>query len=75
MDKAGAYGIQDGDFDPVDVSRLHGCYANVMGMPLCHALRAVQQLGEDSVVDVPQACQVHTGYRCPVYLRILKDQA
>jgi len=33
MDKAGAYGIQD-DFGAVFVSRIEGCYYNVVGLPL-----------------------------------------
>lgn len=32
LDKAGAYGIQDKDFDLVD--RIDGSYSNVMGLPL-----------------------------------------
>jgi len=33
LDKAGAYGIQD-DFGAVFVSRIDGCYYNVVGLPL-----------------------------------------
>ncbi len=33
MDKAGAYGIQD-DFGAVFVSKIDGCYYNVVGLPL-----------------------------------------
>ena len=33
MDKAGAYGIQD-DYGAVFVSRVEGCFYNVMGFPL-----------------------------------------
>jgi len=33
MDKAGAYGIQD-DFGAVFVTRVNGCYYNVVGLPL-----------------------------------------
>lgn len=33
MDKAGAYGIQD-DFGAVFVSRINGCYYNIVGLPL-----------------------------------------
>ncbi len=33
LDKAGAYGIQD-DFGAVFVSRIEGCYYNIVGLPL-----------------------------------------
>lgn len=33
MDKAGAYGIQD-DFGAVFVSKINGCYYNVVGLPV-----------------------------------------
>jgi septum formation protein len=33
MDKAGAYGIQE-DYGAVFVSKIHGCYYNVVGLPL-----------------------------------------
>jgi len=33
MDKAGGYGIQD-DFGAVFVRQIHGCYYNVVGLPL-----------------------------------------
>ena len=33
LDKAGSYGIQDEPFNPV--SRVVGCYTNVVGLPLC----------------------------------------
>jgi septum formation protein len=72
LDKAGAYGIQDRDFHPVDVERMSGCFANVMGLPLCHLLRAMRRLGEDSRKDVPLACQSHTSYDCPVHAEILR---
>jgi len=43
MDKAGAYAIQNEVFDPVQ--RLEGCYANVVGMPLCHLYRVLAPWG------------------------------
>ena len=43
MDKAGAYAIQNEVFDPVQ--RVEGCYANVVGMPLCHLYRALAPWG------------------------------
>jgi septum formation protein len=45
MDKAGAYGIQD-DYGAVFVTRIEGCYYNVVGLPLARvyaALRALEQ--------------------------------
>jgi MAF protein len=71
LDKAGAYGIQDAEFDPVDRARLDGCFANVMGMPLCHVVRAMAQLGQTGRRDIPAACQLHTKYRCSAYRGIL----
>ena len=38
FDRAGAYGVQDGAFDPVE--SVAGCYLNVVGLPLC-AVRAM----------------------------------
>jgi len=62
LDKAGAYAIQHPNFSPVE--RIEGCYASVMGLPLCHLARALAQLGMTLPVDVPQVCQGFTGHRC-----------
>jgi septum formation protein len=70
LDKAGAYAIQHQSFSPVE--RIEGCYASVMGLPLCHLVRALAQLGLMLPVDVPQACQDFTGYRCLVTGEILQ---
>jgi len=43
MDKAGAYGIQD-DFGAVFVSRIDGCYYNVVGLPLQTVYMALKNL-------------------------------
>ena len=40
MDKAGAYGIQD-DFGAVFVSKISGCYYNVVGLPLTKVYTAL----------------------------------
>jgi len=39
LDKAGAYAIQHPIFDPV--ATVQGCWLNVMGMPICHTVRAL----------------------------------
>ena len=70
LDKAGAYAIQHQNFSPVE--RIGGCYANVMGLPLCHLARALAQFGVTLTVDVPQACQGFTGHRCLVAGEILR---
>lgn len=43
LDKAGAYGIQDAAFHPVE--RIAGCYLNVVGLPLCAVVGALRRLG------------------------------
>lgn len=72
LDKAGAYGIQDGGFNPVALERMTGCFANVMGLPLCHLVRAMSAFGERPPSDVPATCREHTGYPCRVYPEILE---
>ena len=42
-DKAGAYGIQDAPFLPVEA--IEGCYCNVMGLPLWNAYRLLREAG------------------------------
>lgn len=69
LDKAGAYAIQHRNFSPVE--RIEGCYASVMGLPLCHLARALAQLGLMLPVDVPQACRGFTCHRCLVAGEIL----
>lgn len=72
LDKAGAYAIQHPGFHPV--AELQGCYANVMGLPLCHLTRCLRAWGVDPSHDVPAACQAHTDRRCSVYTAILAGQ-
>ena len=43
LDKAGAYGVQDGVFDPV--AAIDGCYCNVMGLPLWTVTRLLGDAG------------------------------
>jgi MAF protein len=69
LDKAGAYAIQHAGFHPV--ASLAGCYANVVGLPLCHLARTLRKLSLPPRADLPQACQAALGYQCPVYDQIL----
>lgn len=69
LDKAGGYAIQHPGFHPV--TALEGCYASVMGLPLCHLARSMRHFSLIPPVDVPGVCQAALGYDCPVYPAIL----
>jgi MAF protein len=71
LDKAGSYAIQDKEFMPVEVDQMQDCFANVMGLPLCHVAR---NLPLAPLADVPAACQAHTGYQCPIYSDVLEGR-
>ena len=75
LDKAGAYGIQDRGFEPVDMDRMNGCFANVMGLPLCHLVRLMRRRGIETTNDVPAACQAHTHFACRLHPQILGTDA
>jgi septum formation protein len=72
LDKAGAYAVQNRAFHPVTGFR--GCFANVMGLPLCHLARSLATLGITAVVDIPSACQEHLQYHCKIHARILSGK-
>lgn len=72
LDKAGAYAIQHEGFDPVE--KLSGCYASVMGLPLCHIERALRRLGFGVRKRVPYRCQRELAYTCPVFKSILAGE-
>lgn len=73
LDKAGAYSIQNSGFSPVEQFR--GCFASVMGLPLCHLERGLRRLHGPSPADVPAACQAALNYDCPVHAAILRGEA
>jgi len=70
LDKAGAYAIQHPEFRPV--SALKGCYAGVVGLPLCHLVRSLRRLGVELTGDIATACQKETQYDCPIYQSVLE---
>jgi len=51
FDKAGSYAIQHAFFRPVE--RLEGCYANVMGLPLCTLHRLLAVHGVEAPAALP----------------------
>ena len=62
LDKAGAYAIQNRAFSPV--ARIEGCYANVVGLPLCTLACLLRELGASPAADVPARCVAALGYNC-----------
>ena len=72
MDKAGAYGIQNPDFQPV--VNMQGCYASVMGLPLCSLSVLLRQAGIAPEADVAKNCQLTIHYECPVFLAYLRGE-
>jgi septum formation protein len=72
FDKAGAYAIQDPLFRPVE--RIQGCYANVMGLPLCHLFVALRRVGLSAPTEPRRPCEVHTGHTCAIAQAVLKAE-
>jgi len=66
LDKAGAYGIQDLPFAPVD--HLEGCYMAVVGLPLCHLARRLLAWKLAVPVLPPEGCRQMLGRPCTVAL-------
>lgn len=62
LDKAGAYGIQDPRFAPVE--SWDGCYSAVMGLPMGLAAEMLRAAGIAAPQDVISACESMTGDRC-----------
>lgn len=70
FDKAGAYAIQHPEFKPAE--RIEGCYACVMGLPVCHVLRALAQFGlkpDPSAASLNKLCPdiLAIDSPCPAY--------
>ena len=70
LDKAGAYAIQHADFHPVE--NLEGCFASVMGLPLCRLTHLLKQFDVNPETDVGVRCQVELQYDCPISNAILR---
>jgi septum formation protein len=64
LDKAGAYGIQHPQFQPVE--RLSGCYASVMGLPVCHVILLMRKMDIQPNTDFFLGCETLLEYQCPV---------
>ena len=72
LDKAGAYAIQHPQFKPVE--SMSGCYASVMGLPMCHLVRLLARMDISPNANVPANCQTSLHYSCPVSSAILRGE-
>ena len=68
MDKAGAYAIQNSGFNPV--AQITGCYANVVGLPLCHLAELFYRLGINFHEGAIQGCRSGQNYKCRLVEKI-----
>ncbi len=68
MDKAGAYAIQHGGFHPVE--NFNGCFASVMGLPLCHVSRLAAKFDLISISDMVDNCESINRYICPIHKQV-----
>ena len=71
LDKAGGYAIQG--IGAELVASYDGCYANITGLPLCHAYYALRRAGVVSAERPEVVCQRHFAFVCPVW-RIAQRQ-
>jgi MAF protein len=72
FDKAGAYAIQDAVFSPAEHFR--GCFASVMGLPLCHLERTLRQYDGYLPTEWAEACQKQLKYTCPITARVMAGE-
>jgi len=71
-DKAGGYAIQHRGFHPVE--GLHGCYANVVGLPVCHLARLLGRFNLPVARGIAPHCLEKLGYDCDVHRQILAGE-
>lgn len=72
LDKAGAYAIQHPQFQPV--SSLDGCYASVMGLPMCHVILLMRKMNIQPNADMFTGCETLLEYQCPVSNTLLSKE-
>ncbi|HEX7557328.1 MAG TPA: Maf family protein, partial [Leptolinea sp.] len=68
LDKAGAYAIQHTGFHPVE--NFCGCFASVMGLPLCHLKRMAAKKNLPAAQNMAEKCQQINNYACPIFQQV-----
>jgi septum formation protein len=72
FDKAGGYAIQHPGFN--QVINFKGCFASVMGMPLCHLERNLRKIEGYIKMDGASLCQKNLEYTCPIHQQVLDGE-
>ena len=72
LDKAGAYAIQHSRFHPVET--ISGCYASVMGLPLCHLTRTLRHFNIFPKTNLSADCQSSLEYICSISAAVLRGE-
>ena len=72
LDKAGAYAIQHPGFHPV--ARMDGCFASVMGLPVCHVILQMRKMNLQPDTSFFAGCETLLEYNCPVSNAILNGE-
>jgi MAF protein len=72
LDKAGAYAVQHSDFQPVE--NLTGCFASVMGLPLCRLAYLMGKFDISLETGTGIRCQTELNYDCLVSDAILRGE-
>jgi septum formation protein len=65
-------GIQHTAFHPVAL--MSGCFASVMGLPLCHLARTLHQFDIPTEKNISAECQSTLNYSCPVSASVLRGE-
>ena len=72
FDKAGAYAIQHEAFHPVE--NLEGCYATVVGLPLCLVVRILMDFDVQPLTDITRDCRRDLSSPCLVYQQVVNEE-
>jgi septum formation protein len=72
FDKAGGYAIQDEKFDPVKA--IDGCFANVVGLPVCSLARLLQKHGVEPTYQLPANNDPSQFNNCPICQQLTRGR-
>lgn len=68
FDKAGGYAIQNEEFHPVE--EISGCYANVVGLPICTLAHLLEMFDIEAYAQLPKDCSSTQYSACSICERL-----